>query len=330
MNTSRRIERSRSGRLNWQPHQPHPLDILFEDAQTAQEQVLSHLQALQATASQLMAQLTAIQDQEASARLAHAETTALEALERRFASCKHAKHLNAHFLTLRRQRLAARLQAAQAALDLAAELLSTEESFFVDQLATLVQASPAAAPSEMTKDGEGSEIASPGTTAPSAQEFTVPSPEELGSVELARAALNTFERRLPALRAALIRRTGHIEQYKVWKRAGLKPAVKALLQALQRARKADRSLDSLPPSLVTGVDPELATYLLTHRITTASAIPDVFQQAAFDFKAFGPYWNYRWKEGTHHYCIPLSPRRDNAFFPFTPNARAGSRKSPSS
>ncbi|PZW19344.1 hypothetical protein EI42_06098 [Thermosporothrix hazakensis] len=90
MNTSRRIERSRSGRLNWQPHQPHPLDILFEDAQTAQEQVLSHLHALQATATQLMAQLTALQDQEASARLAHAETTAREALERRFASCKQA------------------------------------------------------------------------------------------------------------------------------------------------------------------------------------------------------------------------------------------------
>ncbi|PZW19345.1 hypothetical protein EI42_06099 [Thermosporothrix hazakensis] len=182
----------------------------------------------------------------------------------------------------------------------------------------------------MTAGDDGSEIASPGPTAPSEQAFTVPSPEELGSVELARAALNPFERRLPALRAALIRRTGHIEQDTVWKRAGLTPAVKALLQALQRARKADRSLDSLPPSLVTGVDPELATYLLTHRITTASAIPDVFQQAAFAFKAFGPDGRDRWKEGTHPSCIPLSPRRDNAFFPFTPNARAGSRKSPAS
>ena len=124
----RKIQESKTGRVLWRPGKPHPLDILFEEAATLRKELPGHVEELLSLAQHVQHELVTLLDLEQqfadpAAPLSAADSAAIHAVSERFSNRKHLGHLEAVFAVLRRKRLAGRLQAIRAALDLASGLL---------------------------------------------------------------------------------------------------------------------------------------------------------------------------------------------------------------
>jgi len=237
----RKINQSKKGRILWRPGTPHPLDVLFEEAKTLRDALPGHLEELLTSAQHVQHQLQTLLDMEQqfddpAAPVSAADRAAFRAVSERFHNRKHLDHLEAVFAVLRRKRLAGRIQAIQAALDLAAGLLAEEESLSQEFLQAVQQAQATAPTDDLAgaedefvpdiEEGSEQEFADPdqaseseetdGPQPPPQQVYPLLSKEEervlnltelltplVTSVEQSRVLLRDFEARLPDLRAQL-------------------------------------------------------------------------------------------------------------------------------
>lgn len=357
----RRIEPSVEGRMRWKPGDEHPLDVLFDDAQQMREAVQEQLAALLVTAKQAEEQLSALltieQLDDPTLAVSVTDQVAQRAIWNRFKSRKHHDHLQAVFGLLRRRRQLGRLQAAQAALDLAMSLLAEEESLEQELLTALVAAeakmqqeeqqdateseSPEPAPSllqqtllddEVLEDEPGPDVIHVDTVEESDTDTSlvpvsgvlVPSagPRRydsitplVGSVEAPRDALRQFEARIRELREQLTRSNGWVEIFYIpkWR---LKSEVVAFLDALDQERKGVR----VPREVQEAVHPRVVALFRAKRIHAREDVPKELMDEVFDIIKYGPYANYRWKEGKSPiYTVSLGPLKhipnDDEFTP---------------
>lgn len=271
----RTISQSKKGRILWRPGRPHPLDVLFEEAKTLRVALPGHLEELLTSAQRVQHQLHTLleleqQFDDPATPISAADRAAFRAVSERFHNRKHLDHLEAVFAVVRRKRLAGRIQAIQAALDLAAGLLAEEDSLSQEFLQAVQQAQ-ATAPKEenvplvvheVAPDAEGEpqvpDIDDPDTPGeegetdgpqPPKQVYPLLSKEEervlnltepltplVTSVEQSRTLLRDFETRLPEVRAKLVASNGWFDIFYVSKRR-LKKEVGTFLRALRREQK---------------------------------------------------------------------------------------------
>ncbi len=250
----RTIKESRKGRILWRPGTPHPLDVLFQEAQTLRDELPGQLQEMLTSAQHVQHTLHSLLEMEQqfddpAAPISAADRAAFQAVTERFHNRKHLDHLEAIFAVVRRKRLAGRLQAIQAALDLAAGLLAEEDSLSQEFLQAVQQAQANTpkedvplAVNERVPDAEDEppeqELDDPdraseeeetgGPQPPPQQVYPLLSKEEervlnltepltplVTSVEQSRALLRDFEARLPDVRAKLVAGNGWFEVFYV-------------------------------------------------------------------------------------------------------------------
>ncbi len=375
----RRIALSVTGRMRWQPGDKHPLDVLFEDAQqmhaTVQEQLTALLASVKQAEERLAALLASEHLTDPTMVLSLMDQQAQRAIWERFKTRKHHDHLQAVFGLLRRRRQAGRLQAAQAALDVAVALLAQEDVFSQDLLTALIDAEakmrqaeqargedPAAheeSPSErealadvllpqvplpvsnedtLEEDssapsfpnaeadepdkqpeyatGDLSDESRPVRLEPSAhtQRYDAITPL-VGSVEQSRDLLRQFEERIRELREQLPRSNGWVEVFYVpkWK---LKLTVVELLDALDKERHGV----PVPRAIEEAVHPRVVALFRAGRIHAREDVPPELMQEVFTIVRYGPYANYRWREGkSPTYTVSLGSLKhtpsDDAFEP---------------
>ncbi len=347
----RTIKESKKGRMLWRPGTPHPLDVLFEEAKTLRDELPGHLEELLTSAQRVQHTLHSLLEMEQQfddlvAPISAADRAAFRAVTERFHNRKHLDHLEAVFAVLRRKRLAGRLQAIRAALDLAAGLLAEEESLSQEFLQAVQQAqanapkddTPVAAddlvPDIEEQSEQGDEDAvlppeedeqghdAPLEQSPSQRVYPLLSPEEervlnlsepltplVTSVEQSRALLRDFEDQLPDLRAQLAAGNGWFDIFYVNKRR-LKQEVRTFLQALRREQK--RKI-AVPKSVEQEVHPDVARFF---RQDGELTIPRELVPLIFDFTEHGPYAKYRWRENKRTYTISLGLESDYPPLPF--------------
>ncbi len=370
----RRIALSVTGRMRWQPGDKHPLDVLFEDAQQMHAAVQEQLTALLASIKQAEERLAALLASEhltdPTMALSLMDQQAQRAIWERFKTRKHHDHLQAVFGLLRRRRQTGRLQAAQAALDVAVALLAQEDAFNQDLLRALIDAeakmhlaeqiaeAPAASHEETFPEreelvddssslhvaptledavsdqfapnvevGEADALshpltddihsdASPIPPDPSAhaQQYDTITPL-VGSVEQSRDLLRQFEERIRELREQLPRSNGWVEVFYVpkWK---LKLTVVELLDALDKERQGV----PVPRAIEEAVHPRVVALFRAGRIHAREDVPPELMEEVFTIVRYGPYANYRWREGkSPTYTVSLGPLKhtpsDEAFEP---------------
>lgn len=259
----RRIPISKEGRISFRPGKQHPLDVQIKEARRAKEQMAEMLHAL--------APLEGVADR------FEAEDEALRRyLAAHFQDYLHVDHLEATFLWLRRRRTMARLQAAQAALNLVQELLAQDP--FVDELLNLLRER-------------------------SPEEVEVDRSQLTGNAQAAREQLAQFDVRLQEIRAAITRGNVWIERYFIHK-PGWRPEVIQLAYAFWQEAKAGVPV---PPELLARVHPEIVECLRDHK-----PIPRRLKEEATQEMSYGPYYKYRWREGSNSpiYTISLGRLSD--------------------
>ncbi len=200
----------------------------------------------------------------------------------------HVDHLTATFLWLRRRRAIARLQAAQAALGLVQELLAPDS--FVDGLLEMLRER---APEEVEVDRA----------------------QMTGNAQGMRERLAHYDAQLQVIRAAISRGNGWIEQFYVHK-ASWKPEIIRLAYAFWQERKQGTPV---PPEVLAQVLPEIAACLRDHK-----PIPLRLKEEATQEMSYGPYFKYRWREGSSPiYTISLGrlSERPERMLPFRPYLR---------
>jgi hypothetical protein len=195
--SERRIERSTQGRISFRPGGKHPLDVQVKEARLVKEHLAEQLE-------RFVEMLHALAPLEEIADRFEAEDEALHHyLAEHYQDYFHVDHLTATFLWLRRRRAIARLQAAQAALNLVQELLAPDS--FVDGLL------------EMLRERN-------------AEDVEVERDQLTGNAQATREQLAQYDAQLQAIRAAISRGNGWIEQFYVHK-AGWKPEIIKLAYA---------------------------------------------------------------------------------------------------
>lgn len=294
--SEREIEKSLEGRLNWEPGDPHPLDVLF-DHQAMSEALQQELEDLLEVVQQTRLRLTSLLQQQSSAEaiLERAEQQAQETVKKRFESRRHFDHIQARFTLLRQQRQRGRLQVAQAMLRHALDVLNEEETLWQEFQTSIQVAETGDQQEEIVHENIR------GAHAPIAAVFA-------GSVERSRQHLRTFEASLPHYRAQLTQGAGWFEVFWVRRPVRLKREVSLLLKALRRSHKYHLPL---PSEALQGVHPDLAQTLVSvEHPPTAEDIPKALEQEAYDYEKLGPYAKYRWRTKAHGpiYTISLGPR----------------------
>ena len=219
--SARRIERSEAGRITFRPGKKHPLDVQFQEAQEAKEQLEEQL-ALFEQDLQALAPL-----QELPARIEDEDEALRNFLSQRYADYFHQEHIESTFLWLRRRRAVARIQAARAALSLARDLLAPDT--FVDELQETLSEQPA-------------------------EDIEVDQESLAGSAKTARDQLAHYEEQLQEIRAAISRGNGWIESFYVNK-TGFKPEIIKLAYAYWKEREEGTPV---PADVLAAVHPEIA------------------------------------------------------------------------
>jgi hypothetical protein len=280
--SERRIKPSGEGRISFRPGRKHPLDVQFEEARRAKEQLAEQLERF----AELLHGLAPLEE---IADRFEAEDEALRHyLAEHYQDYFHVDHLTATFLWLRRRRAIARLQAAQAALSLVQELLAPD-SFVDDLLEMLRERNP--------------------------EDVEVDQDQLTGNAQATREQLAQYDAQLQAIRAAISRGNGWIEQFYVHK-AGWKPEVIKLAYAFWQERKQGTPV---PPEVQALVHPEIAECLRDRK-----PIPIRLKDEATQERSYGPYFKYRWREGTSPiYTISLGriSERPEGMLPFRPQIR---------
>jgi len=314
---ARKIMELLKGRAYWRPGEEHPLDKLFEERDQLRERLLTELARLQVVAQQTEERLRAILDatktcDDPAALFTPADQAAHQAIFQRFHNRKHYSHLQALFTNQRYKRLAGRLQAIGAALDLANGLLAEEETLSPEYLAAWQQSQDEADQQEDAQvGGPATELAAPLTR----EELRLQGIEEplaaiTGSAERSRQLLRDFEARLPDLRRQLATGQGWFEVFFVPKRH-YKPEVVAYAKALARRRARDTPI---PEEVEQAVHPQVRR-LIEARVTE---FPPELREQVYDIVEVGPYAKYRWHEEKRTYSISLGLEDDYPPFPFVP------------
>ena len=280
--SERRIERSGEGRISFRPGEKHPLDVQFKEARRAKEQLAEQLE-------RFTEMLHALAPLEEIADRFEADDEALRHyLAEHYQDYFHVEHLTATFLWLRRRRAIARLQAAQAALDLVQELLAPDP--FVDDLLEMVRER-------------------------SPEEVEVDRAHVTGNAQVVREQLTHYDVQLQVIRAALTRGNGWIEQFYIHK-SGWRPEVVKLAYAFWQERKHGVPV---PSEVLASVHPEIAACLREQK-----PIPLRLKEEATTETDYGPYFKYRWREGNSPiYTISLGriSERPEGMLPFRPYIR---------
>jgi hypothetical protein len=281
----RRIPISKEGRISFRPGKKHALDVQIKEARRAKEQMAEHLE-------RFVELLHALAPLEGVADRFEAEDEALRGyLAAHYQDYLHVDHLEATFLWLRRRRAMARLQAAQAALNLVQELLAPDP--FVDELLDLLRERRP-------------------------EEVEVDRGQLTGDAQAAREQFGQFDARLLEISAAITRGNGWIERYFIHK-PGLRPEVIRLAYAFWKERKKGTPV---PPDVLESVHPEIAECLREGKL-----IPLRLKQEAITERDYGPYYKYRWREGGGKnapiYTISLGrlSERPEGMLPFRPYIR---------
>src|SRR5258708_1592074 len=116
----RRIKPSGEGRLRFKQGDPHTLDVQLDEAHRVGQQ-------LTAAAEPLPALLAVLEEfQQVPARLAAEDEDLAAFLGEHYSDRKHVDHIQATLMIFRRKRALTRVQAAEAALRLAQELLAPD------------------------------------------------------------------------------------------------------------------------------------------------------------------------------------------------------------
>lgn len=280
--SQRRIATSGPGRIAFRPGKKHPLDVQFQEARQAKEQLEEQL-------TLFTEELHALSTFEALPAQIKAEDEAMRHfLAERYEDYFHQDHIESTFLWLRRRRTITRLQAARAALTLVQDLLAPDT--FVDQLQELVR--------ERLIDAVEMDRA-----------------QLTGNAEVARHQLANYDAQLQEIRAAITRSNGWIETYYV-KKTGFRPEVIALAYAFWHEREKGTPV---LPEVIAAVHPEIAECLRERK-----AIPLRLKEEATTETSYGPYFKYRWREGSSPiYTISLGRLSDRpeGMLPFRPYIR---------
>jgi hypothetical protein len=277
-----RIEPSGEGRISFRPGGKHPLDVQFKEARRAKEQLAEQLERF----TELLPALAPLE--EIAGRFEAEDEALRHYLDEHYQDYFHVDHLTATFLWLRRRRAIARLQAAQAALSLVQELLAPDP--FVDNLLEMLQER---APEDVEVDRA----------------------HVTGNAQVVREQLAHYDAQLQAIRAALTRGNGWIEQFYVHK-AGWKPEVIKLAYAFWQERKQGTPVLS---EVLAQVHPEIVECLRERK-----PIPIRLKDEATQEMSYGPYFKYRWREGNSPiYTISLGriSERPEGMLPFRPYIR---------
>ncbi len=343
----RTISQSKKGRILWRPGRPHPLDVLFEEAKTLRAALPGHLEELLTSAQRVQHRLHTLLDMEQqfddpAAPISAADRAAFRAVSERFHNRKHLEHLEAVFAVVRRKRLAGRIQAIQAALDLAAGLLAEEDSLSQEFLQAVQQAQATAPTDDLAvaedefvpdiEEGSEQELADLDQASeseetdgpqPPKQVYPLLSKEEervlnlteplmplVTSVEQSRTLLRDFEARLPDLRAQLVASNGWFDIFYVSKRR-VKKEVGTFLRALRREQKRNKTV---PKSVEQQVHPDVARFF--RQVEGEPTIPRELVPYIFEFTEYGPYAKYRWRENKRTYTVSLGLDTDYPDLPF--------------
>jgi hypothetical protein len=280
--SERRIQSSGRGRISFRPGKEHPMDVQIEEASRAKEQLDEQLAHFAEALRGL------VLPEEIASRIAAEDQTLRHFLAEHYSDYFHQDHLEATFLLLRRRRILARLQAAQAALNLVQELLAPDP--FVDDLLEMVR----------ERDPEDVEVDRAHVT---------------GDAQAVREQLAHYEAQLQGIRAAISRGNGWIERFYV-RKSGFKPEILKLAYAFWKEREQGMPV---PPDVLAKVHPDIAECLRERK-----PIPLRLKEEATAEMDYGPYYKYRWREGNSPiYTISLGrlSERPEGMLPFRPYIR---------
>jgi hypothetical protein len=255
----RKIPASLAGRLSWKEGEPHPLDVMIEEAAQLQDrrdhalgsvrQALSYVTNLLGDAEQL-AQKDEKTDQQVKQLFQDQEAH------------KHLEHFIATFAVLRRKRDLARLQAANEALHLAAGLLIEvfHDDPFLEDLEEV-----------MREDRDR---------------------KELTGVKKSRNRLGRFEEVLHRIRNLLTAGNGWFELFYLPRRS-IPIGLMNILEIVKRVQKQGLPYAELPPELFDQV-PEEVVPLLEEVHQGEPLSPELREIVALAY--YGPYGAYRFME----------------------------------
>jgi hypothetical protein len=280
--SARRIPPSGEGRIRFRPGDEHPLDVQFDEARTALAQLDAQLDQFVHT----LRDLAPLED--IATRFAAEDQALRHFLAEHYHDYLHVDHIEATFLLLRRRRILARLQAAQAALNLVQELLAPDP--FVDDLL------------EMLRERNPEDV-------------EVDRDQVAGNAQAVREHLAHYEAQLQAIRAAISRGNGWVEQFYV-RKTGFKPEILKLAYAFWKERDQG---SPVPPDVLASVHPYIAECLRERK-----PIPLWLKEEATTEMSYGPYYKYRWREGNSSiYTISLGrlSERPEGMLPFRPYIR---------
>ena len=252
----RRIPKSGEGRLRYQRGGPHALNVQTKEARRVAGQLAEAAQQV----PDLLAGLQAYQ--QVPERLAAEDEALATFLIEHYADRKHVDHIQETLLIFRRKRALARIQAAQAAIALAQELLAPDP--LIPDLIALLQAG-----SSPTIQAE------------------VDRERLTGSPRLLDTQLVQVKDRLHTIQTALTQGNGWIEWQYV-RRERVRPIVVRYVLALNRQRKDETPV---PAELEREINPELAEI-----IQARANIPKHLEPLVYETISYGPYPFFRWRE----------------------------------
>lgn len=209
---------------------------------------------------ELLAQL--VESQQVPARLAAEDEDLAAFLAEHYADRKHIEHIQATLLIIRRKGALARVQAAEAALRLAQELLAPDS--LIPRLAELLQAgSDPVARADIDRE------------------------QLTGSPRLLDEQLDQVKDRLHEIQAALTQSNGWIDVQYV-KRERVRPIIVQYVVALNKQRDDGTPV---PEDLEREIDPVLANVIKQRR-----EIPKELEPLVYETYSYGPYPFFRWRE----------------------------------
>lgn len=332
----RKIEGHTKGRVYWKSGEEHPLDVLFEELDQLRSQIPNQLATLLTSAQTTEQRLHAIQEamqdtSDPTSLFAATNEEAHRTILDRFPKRKHSTHLLTILTIQRYKRLIGRMNAIQAALDLANGLLEEEEAFSPERLAVWrnltskeeSETTPLPDVGGQEKPLESGEESAP--TLDVALETQEEPPDKaklrlqgidepltpvVGSVEQSRRLLREFEQRLPELRRQLSTGQGWFEVFFVPKYR-FKAEVVTYMKALIAWR--EHKIPFIPEEIEQSVHPEVRRL-----VTVGAAIPKHLRDEAYICIRVGPYVKYRWTEQKRTYSVSLGLDDDYPPYPFTP------------
>jgi len=198
----RRIEPSFKGRLTFRPGFPHALDDQLKEARNYRlllKEQIDHLQVVLSELEQL---------DEPGAQISQEENALKAFLWDTYQDHKHRDHIVATFLAIRRKRLLERLQAAEAAIELARDFLAPDHRI-LQELQQAVEQARQPQPRGQKQDDEGEER--------QPFERQVNHRHIYGDAERTREQLTEFDAQVKHMRSTISSGIGWFEEFYVTK-----------------------------------------------------------------------------------------------------------------